>query len=793
MSNSSRSNSASKLAALGLIFHQQLPSKIAEMESLSILLQSSTTVEGSELADLHRLAHSLAGTSGTFGAMAVSGIAREIEQVIKPQLEQTNSSLADLVQQQISRLLVQLKQAGDLWQPSLMPNMDPPFSPSTKVSDQPNLIYLAEDDAFLAKDLIIRLEQAQYEVEHFTELDGFARACEKQMPTAIIMDLVFREGGVAGAEIISRLKQKWLGCPPVIFISLRDDITARLAAAKAGARRYFCKPLNTKKLLQTLEGLTQRIAFSPYRVLLIDDDDISLTCYSTILEDAGVTVKTLSDPLESLIVMREFKPDIVLLDVYMPQCSGFELAQVIRQDDAWALMPIVFLSAESAISNQLVGIDLGGDDFLVKPVDASHLVTTVLARAKRARWSHRLNRELMEARETAEAANSAKSTFLTHMSHELRTPLNAILGFGQLLKLDRNHNLLPAQQNSVDEILKGGEHLLELINEVLELAKIETGNVKFSLQPVSLDKVLNESLTLIMPLAQQRGIQISLLHNGEGIELDSERQQLGVVRADFTRLKQALLNLLSNAVKYNSENGQIIIVCEQRNESLIRISISDTGAGLTESQQAQLFTVFNRLGAEQTDIEGSGIGLVICKHIVELMGGHIGVDSQPGQGCTFWLEFLPDSSMQNVPEEVSDDDLSAEVVTDNPEHIYTVLYIEDNLANVQLIAELFNAQPHLQLLSAAEPLSGILKAVQYKPDLILLDINLPRMSGYEVLKRLYLQKETRHIPVIAVSANAMPSDVARGLAAGFAHYITKPVNLLALLNAIDTTLPQNTN
>lgn len=1154
---------AKKLTALQLAFKQQLPGKISEIKCLWEALVPDA-MKTAALEDMHRMAHSLVGSAGTFGAMPVSIVARDLEKIFKSLLHETNlpSSISSVLQQEVDELLIQLGQASDNWQPSTVPFIKPNEAKEVRNG---NLLYLAEDDELLAKDIVMKLEQADYQVQHFVDLANFEKAFEKEMPAAILMDVVFKEGNVAGADVISRLNTKEKPCPPVIFISVRDDIEVRLAAARAGARRYLCKPLDMEKLTQTLNGLTAREAIKPFRILYIDDDEILLEYYATILREAGMEVETLSAPLEGLALLHKFKPDVVILDVYMPGCSGPELAQVIRQDDAWAMMPIVFLSTERDLSHQLAAMDLGGDDFLEKPVEAGHLVSAVTARAKRARWTTRLNKDLdnvlrenrfqlatmdqhdlvsttditgritsvnekfcdisgysreellgqnhrilksgyhsasfyddlwstisqgkvwrgtvcnrkkngdeywvestivpflddrgkpykyvsartditstrrnaerlhrsqafanigtwdwnittgdlywsdriaplfgyrdtvpdttyenflaavhpddqqmvidavngcveqgaeyniehrvvwddgsehwlsergnviraddgtplhmlgvvrdidarkraelvlaesqrqlieaqtlahvgswqadlvsgeltwsdeiyrifghepgsfapsveafhaavhpddlervhasekqaeqtgnhdvvhrivkpdgtvnhvhelakaetdaagnlirltgtvqditeqveakqnlIDAREEAENANHAKSQFLSSMSHELRTPMNAIMGFGQLLKMEDDPPLTESQVENVDEIVKASNHLLELINEVLDLAKIEAGRIDLSIEAVAIGEVIAESVQLIMPLAQKRGIETILTQKGVDVTFDQFLLQDNIVRADRTRLRQVLLNLLSNAIKYNCENGKLTIACHHTENSQVRIAITDTGDGIALEQQGQLFEAFNRLGANQSDIEGTGIGLVITKNIIELMGGNIGVNSQPGVGSTFWIE-LPADTLQSTQHDASDDNGAASTssASSRSEYEHTVLYIEDNPANLRLVTQLLGRMDNIHMWSAHEPMLGLELAAEHKPNLILLDVNLPGMDGFGVLKHLRQREATRNTPVIAISANAMPKDIEKGMKAGFDDYFTKPIDVATLLKAVKSRL-----
>ncbi|MDW5419135.1 PAS domain S-box protein [Iodobacter sp. CM08] len=383
------------------------------------------------------------------------------------------------------------------------------------------------------------------------------------------------------------------------------------------------------------------------------------------------------------------------------------------------------------------------------------------------------NTELERATAVAEKANLAKSDFLSSMSHELRTPLNAILGFAQLLE-SGSPEPTPSQTRSIDQILKAGWYLLELINEILDLALIESGKLSLSMEPILLTDVMRECETMIEP--QAKGRDISVVFPSANLPY--------FVYADQTRLKQVLINLLSNAIKYNKEGGSVAVECTLSLPNSIRISVRDTGAGLTPEQLSQLFQSFNRLGQE-ANVEGTGIGLIVSKRLVELMGGVIGVESHFGEGSTFWLELnLASEPLLIAP--------MAEPTIVVPPSLqgasYTMLYVEDNPANLMLVESLIMRRPDIHLLSARDGKRGIEIARTSLPDIILMDINLPGISGVDALQILAQDPNTKHIPVVAISANAVVRDIEKGLAAGFFRYLTKPIKVQEFMDTLDFTL-----
>jgi PAS domain S-box-containing protein len=566
-------------------------------------------------------------------------------------------------------------------------------------------------------------------------------------------------------------------------------------------------PMSKKNLLHENESLIERVEHLENTLRAIQSNEVDAVVVYThggdrifTLESAEYQYRILIENMHEGALVMAHDSTIMYCNRCFAEMLGMPLNKVISTSiNAW-IMPDDH-QAFSTLLLQSETMDSRGEITLCKqdgspvvtlfsigalPVTTEHPVFSIVATDLTAqKYQERIlaaehtQRESEAAfRSIADKANLAKSEFLSNMSHELRTPLNAVLGFAQLMAA-ATPPPTEKQKKSLDQILQAGWHLLNLINEILDLTAIEAGRVTIVQEALSLAVIFKECQEMLELQAQQRRIRMIF-------PLDS----LLYVYADKIRLKQVMINLLTNAIKYNRVSGSVLVQCMMSGTDRVRISIKDTGQGLSQEQVAQLFQPFNRLGQETSGTAGNGIGLIVSKQLVALMDGTIGVESKVGVGSLFWFEL----TVSNVPELVSESmdkfgvngpDL---VVASELPLQRTLLYVEDNPSNMLLIEELIDARSYMKLITAIDGLLGVQMALTYLPEVILLDINLPGISGFDALKLLRKEQSTAHIPVIAISANAMPRDIAKGLEAGFFRYLSKPIKIDEFMDAIDDAL-----
>ncbi|GLH73410.1 hypothetical protein GETHLI_19120 [Geothrix limicola] len=579
-----------------------------------------------------------------------------------------------------------------------------------------------------------------------------------------------RKGGEAfPLEMIA--SDMWLGGKRY-FTGLLRDLSSRKrveeALVKAGAlQTAIFHSANFSSIATDAHGVIQIFNVGAERMLGYAAEDVvnkitpaDISDPEEVIERAAALSLELSTPIAPGFEALAFKASRGIGDIY-------ELTYI--RKDGTRIPAVVSVTALRDRQETIIG-------YLLIGTDNTDRKLIELERERLDQVLQDRNAELISARIVADKANLAKSEFLSSMSHELRSPLNAILGFAQLMD-SATPPATPDQKASIDRILHAGWYLLELINEILDLAVIESGKLSLSQEPVSLAEVMFDCQSMIEPQGEKRGIKLTFPVFGAPL----------FVRADRVRLKQVLINLLSNAIKYNRPGGTVNVACDSATPGRVRISVQDSGQGMTPVQLRQLFQPFNRLGQEHSNEEGTGIGLVMSKLLVELMGGTLGVNSSVGVGSLFWYDLNTSESPSLVDTKV-EDRVERKTSEGGATSLRTVLCVEDNPANLALIQQLIGRRPELRLLSAENATQGMALAKEKQPDVILMDINLPGLNGIDALIILKNTSSTAHIPVIAISANAMVGDIKRGLDSGFSRYLTKPINVIEFMDALDEAL-----
>ena len=665
-----------------------------------------------------------------------------------------------------------------------------------------------DDSVTYLQELASQLREEDYVVILAASGEEALERLATESVDGILLDLIMP--GLSGQETCKRIKKraKWRDIP-LIMLTAHDDRDAMIECINAGADDYIAKSADFEVLKVRLRAHLRRKHIEDENHLIREKlvrSETEATARFQIEAEQMKLDQRLRDQqfytrslIESNIdALMTTDPAGIITDVnnQMEALTGCTRDELIGSpfksyftDPARAEAGIKLVLREKKVTDyELTASARNGKKTLVSYnattfYDRDRTLQGVFGVARDVTERKRFEQALQEtnvamesAKSAAEKANLAKSDFLSGMSHELRSPLNAILGFAQLMDT-ASPPPSDVQKESITQILQAGWHLLKLINEILDLSVVESGKVSLSLEPVDLSQVLSKCQTMMESQAQQRGIVMTF----------PQFKQPSFVWADQTRLMQIVINLLSNAIKYNQSNGQVTVDYSVTSSESIRISFRDTGAGLAPEKVAQLFQPFNRLGQEASSVSGTGIGLVVTKQLVELMGGVMGVNSTVGEGSVFWFELqsTPEPELKTIALEHAAPKIAIRPI-DTPQKI--VLYIEDNPANMKLVENLIDRRTDIKLLKAVDGSLGIALAKSSLPDVILMDINLPDISGIDALKALREDVSTAHIPVVAISANAMSRDIEVGRQLGFFRYLTKPIVVEEFMTTLDLAL-----
>lgn len=756
-----------KLDELQAQFLNELPNKIKDLHTHWKIVRNQNWSNDSNEAFCFVM-HGLIGTAGTFGFNDISSAARQLESLIKTVAKQgvpPNQEEVEIIE----KIFLTLCNA-------MMCNPDKSKTSLTVSDDEAKdiKILIIDDDPKIVNLLACHLQLHGFKTETLTHPATLMSVVKLFEPSLILMDMAFPESDMAGAAAIEVLRDN-NDLTPVIFISAHADMASQLHAIQTGAYSYLTKPIDLNRLISNIKSACNIKPDLPYRVLLIDDDINVAELHKKALNSDGMNTLILSDPMQTLNKINEFKPELILLDMHMPECSGIEVAVIIRQNSEHDEIPIIFLSAEQDVSLRMLAIKCGSDDFISKPVNLDYLKRAVQARIEKSRKlseTRDTNQthidKLIEGKKLAEHANTAKSEFISKMSHELRTPLNSILGYTQLLELDHDGTLTEQQQQGVKYILSSGWHLLALINDILDISKIEAGHLSLVNSEINLHQVVEKSIEMNSKLANDRNISIAFNN-----ECDTKM----MVYADATRLQQVIVNILSNAIKFNVDDGKIKVTVHAGDNDTCKVIITDTGQGLPEDKINNLFTPFNRLGLEDSQVEGNGIGLALSSQLIELMEGDIGAYNNEGDGASFWFSLKQYTQDENSSNEDG-----------NTSRIKKILYIEESDMEIELVRQSLITHRNVELFTARDAESALNIAAKITPDLILLDIELSSMDGLTMLNALRTKSHLKETPICALSSQDIPTEQQSLKENQFCCYFSKPYDIAELLKSIDNLL-----
>ncbi|AEG00100.1 ATP-binding protein [Methylomonas methanica] len=610
----------SQLELLRKKFAADLPARFEDIKTL--YHTQSLQPESGDPTQLRQALHRLAGLAGTFKAHRISELARNIESRYAQEATDSREENRDI----IVILFARLETAIEHYLESVNLH-DSNALAKAAISKSDKTVCLIAPETAQTKWISGVLSENGYLIELQANLKAFAESIDNshKLPSLILMDAALNTPETAQLSIHT-LKMNFKDFPPFIFISEHGDTLSRLKAVRAGASDFLVQPLQHEILLSTVAQYLSPV--TSQKILIVDDDTIGAEYIANIIRAAGYQSQVLNEPLRIFEALEAFKPDLLILDIFMPECSGIELAKAIRQCCCHNLMPILFLTTGTDIDQELCALGSGGDEFIRKNDPDCYLLEKLSYRLRRIEQIRTLHRQLKTAQQRSERLRKTQSDFLTYVVHELKAPLNLILGFSELLQMDGALNA--EQYEMVSEIVKGGHNQLAMIEELSEQVQIATGRFALNIESIDIIPLLNQAVSNAAMLGSDSGISVAGHFNS---------RDCVYVFADRRRAQQILANLLSNAIKYNKPGGRVWIEIQRRTNEMLRIEVIDTGIGIAPEDVEVVFEAFERLNAAQSGIDGIGIGLSICSQLLKLMNGRIGVDSQLDDGSKFWIEL----------------------------------------------------------------------------------------------------------------------------------------------------------